>query len=245
MHLPPVALQLWSVRTEAGVDFARTVAQVSALGYRGVELAGYGNLDVHGAKRAILDAGLVVAGMHLTYAKLASDLNQAIEDALLLGTKDVTCAIWPSSHYISASACERIGERLAELGSSFRAAGLRFSFHNHAPELKIIAGRTVLDWMFGASAPRDLAIEADVFWLHVGGCAPERFLRAYGSRCPLIHLRDEAELGRGPVNFQEVFAAIDDVAAAEWLIVEQDQFNHEPLESVRLCLEQLKAWGRA
>ena len=42
----PVALQLWSVRDEMRRDFAATVGAVGEMGYHGVELAGYGNLDV-------------------------------------------------------------------------------------------------------------------------------------------------------------------------------------------------------
>jgi len=240
----PVALQLWSLRDDFRRDFATTVADVARIGYQGVELAGYGNLDVQGVKAALDAAQLQVAGMHVGFAALCSDLNTVINDALLLGSRHVTCPSWPAVQFISAAACERIGERLAEIGKTLRTVGLTFSFHNHAAELKIIEGRSVFDWMLGAAAPRDLKAEPDVYWLHVGGCAPVKFLRDHGARCPLIHLKDEKELGLGPVNFSEVFAAIDEIGVAEWLIVEQESYNHAPLESVRLCFEQLKTWGR-
>jgi sugar phosphate isomerase/epimerase len=226
-------------------DFDATVAAVGQIGYHGVELAGYGNLDVKGAKAALDAAGLKVAGMHVGFPALRSDLNTVINDALLLGSLHVTCPSWPAVQYLSAAACERIGEQLGDIGRTLRAMGIAFSFHNHAPEAKVVEGRTVFDWMLGAAASRDLKAEPDVYWLHVGGCAPEKFLRAHGARCPLVHLKDEKELGLGPVDFTKVFAAIDEVGAAEWLIVEQESYNHTPLESVRLCFAQLKAWGRA
>lgn len=244
MKKVPIALQLWSVRDDMRRDFAATVAAVGKLGYRGVELAGYGNLDVKGAKAALDAAGLVVAGMHVGQAALHSDLNTVINDALLLGSRHVTCPSWPAGQFASAAACERIGERLGEIGRTLRSVGITFSFHNHAPEAKVIEGRPVFDWMLGAAAPRDLKAEPDVYWLHVGGLAPEKFLRDHGARCPLVHLKDEKELGRGPVDFKGVFAAIDAVGAAEWLIVEQEAYSHAPLESVGLCFEQLKQWGR-
>jgi sugar phosphate isomerase/epimerase len=240
----PLALQLWSVRDEMRRDFAGTAAEVGKMGYHGVELAGYGNLDVQGAKAALDAANLAVAGMHVGFAALQSDLNAVISDALLLGSRHVTCPSWPAAHYVSAGACERIGERLAEIGRTLRTAGLTFSFHNHAPELTLIEGRPVFDWILGAAAPRDLKAEPDVYWLQLGGCAPEKFLRDQGARCPLVHLKDEKELGRGPVDFARVFAAIDEIGAAEWLIVEQEAYSHAPLESVRLCFQQLQVWGR-
>ena len=240
----PIALQLWSVRDDMRRDFAATVAAVGKIGYAGVELAGYGNLDVKGAKAALDATNLRVAGMHVGFPALRSDLNTVINDALFLGSHHVTCPSWPAGQFVSAAACERIGEQLADIGRTLRAVGLTFSFHNHAAELKIVEGRSVFDWMLGAAAPRDLKAEPDVYWLHVGGCAPEKFLRAHGARCPLVHLKDEKELGLGPVDFAAVFSAIDDVGAAEWLIVEQEAYSHTPLESVRLCLEQLRTWGR-
>lgn len=243
LHPVPLALQLWSVKEAIASDFAATAARVAGLGFVGVELAGYGKLDARGAKAALDAAGLRVAGMHINPAKLG-EINQIIDEALTVGTKHVTCAFWPRTLYVSSAACERIGERLAEFGANLRASGLRFSFHNHDAELAVLNGRTVLEWILGAAAPRDLAMEPDVFWLHYAGYDPARFIHEQGARCPLIHLRDAAEIGGGPVDYPKVFAAMDTVASAEWLIMEQDRFNHEPFESLRRGMAQLAEWGR-
>ncbi|MEI6430671.1 MAG: sugar phosphate isomerase/epimerase, partial [bacterium] len=37
----PIALQMYTLRDDAEKDFAGTIKQVAALGYYGVELAGY------------------------------------------------------------------------------------------------------------------------------------------------------------------------------------------------------------
>lgn len=240
----PLALQLWSVKEAVTTDFAAAVGRVAELGFTGVELAGYGKLDARGARAALDQAGLRTAGMHINPAKLG-ELNQIMDDALTVGAKHVTCAFWPRTLYTSPAACARIGERLAECGANLRTVGIRFSFHNHDAELAVLDGRTVLDWLLGAAAPRDLAMEPDVFWLHYAGYDPARFLREHGTRCPLIHLRDAAEIGDGPVDYPKVFEAIDAVASAEWLILEQDRFNHEPFESLRRGMAQMALWGRA
>jgi len=245
MHQPPISLQLWSVRDDQKLDFARTVAAVAEIGFAGVELAGYGNLDAKGAKAALDAAGLKVSGMHVGIAALRTDLNGVINDALLFGTHHVTCPFWPATQYTTAEACQQIGEQLSRIGATLRAFGLQFSFHNHAAELKVIGGRTVFDWMLAAAAPRDLAAEVDVYWVERGGQSPAKVLRDYGARCPLVHLKDETELGLGPVDFAAVFAAIDEIGAAEWLVVEQERYNHAPLDAVRSCHEQLRRWGRA
>ncbi len=241
----PVGLQLWSIREDVARDFAATAAAVAEIGYDGVELAGYGNLDAKGAKAALDAAGLKVAGMHVSYASLKNDTQAVIGDALTLGARHVACSFWPPAQFVSASACERIGEQLGDVGRSLRPFGIRFGFHNHASEFKIFDGRPAMEWILGAAEPRNLFAEVDVYWVQYAGYSPGKFIRDQGSRIPLVHLKDKKELGGGPVNFDEIFAACDSVGAVEWFIVEQEEYSHTPITSVRLCYEQMKAWGRA
>ena len=245
MNKIPVSLQLYSVRDEMKADFARTIAEVAHIGYAGVELAGYGKFNVPALKAAIDASGLKVSGVHIDLSHLRVNLDAVIDDMLRYGTRHVVCPSWPADQFISAAACQRIGEQLAEIGSTLRSFGLQFSFHNHADTLKVIEGRTALDWMLSAAAPRDLTVEPDVYWLQMGGCPPAKFLREHGARCRLIHLKDEKELGLGPVDFPEIFVTVEAIGAAEWYVVEQEEYDYAPLESVRLCFEQLQRWGKA
>lgn len=244
MNKPAISLQLWSLRDDFRRDFAATVAAVAKIGYPAVELAGYGNLDAKGATDAIKAAGLRVSGMHVGLGQLRANPEQVALEAHGFGTRDVTCPFISPVLMQTPDACRRIGEELGRIGSLFRAYGLRFSYHNHGHELATVSGRCALDWIFDAAAPQDLACQADVFWLHESGVNPSAYLRAMGRRVPLIHLKDDKELGLGPVDFPALFATIDQIGAAEWLIVEQEKYNHAPLESVRLDFEQLRRWGR-
>ena len=244
MKKTPIALQLWSLRDDCQRDFAATVSAVAKLGYAGVELAGYGNLDAADAKSAIDEAGLKLAGMHFPIQALSTDLDRIIDDALLFGSRNITCSWWPDTHFVSVDACVSIARRLNEIGTTVREYGMQFSYHNHGGELRQLGGRTVLEWILGASEPRNVAAEVDVYWAHFGGVSPGQLLRRLGSRCTLIHLKDKEEIGRGPVDFGDVFAAVDAVNVAEWLIVEVEQYTMAPLDSVRESLEVLRRWGR-
>ncbi len=241
----PVSLQLWSVRDATAVDFAGTVAAVAKMGYAGVELAGYGNLDASRAAAAVQAAGLRVSGMHVGIAALRADLSRVACEALLFGTRHVICPYYPRELFRSGTACAAIGEELNEIGARLRAHGLRFSYHNHDFELATVDGRRGFDWLLDAAEPRNVGCEADVYWVHVGGKDPAAFIREQGRRIELLHLKDEAELGGGPVDFSAVFNAAEAIDAVEWYVVEVEKYHHTPLESVRLSLEQLRAWGRA
>jgi len=241
----PVALQLWSVREDTKRDFAATVADVAKTGYAGVELAGYGDLDAKGAKAALDAAHLRVSGMHVGIAALRSDPEKVIGEALMFGTRHVVVPFWSPDQFVSVAAVEKIGEELNAIGSKLRASGLQLSYHNHAGEFRLLEGRPVFDWLLGAAEPRNLCAEIDVYWANAAGHSPEKFLRDQGARVKLVHLKDEAELGGGPVGFAGVFSAVEAIGAAEWYVVEQEKYNHPPLTAVRLCFEQMKKWGKA
>jgi sugar phosphate isomerase/epimerase len=183
--------------------------------------------------------------MHVAYPSLAGDPGPVIGDALLLGCRNVVCSWWPPEHFVSSAACERIGEQLGAVGRVMRGFGIRFGFHNHDQEFQVFDGRPAFDWMLGATEPRDLFAEADVYWADHAGYSPAKFIRDHGARVALVHLKDEKELGGGPVDFEQVFAATDSVGAVEWYVVEQEEYSHAPITSVRLCYEQMKTWGRA
>lgn len=246
-HVPsiPVSLQLYSVRENTAKDFAGTVAEVAKIGYTGVELAGYGNLDAKGAKAALDANRLKVSGMHAGIGALRADPDQVVQDALLFGTRHVIVPWLPPALFTSVAAVEAIGAELNTLGARLRAFGLQISYHNHASEFKLLDGRPVFDWLLGATEPRNLCAEPDVYWINVGGYSPGKFLREHAARIKLIHLKDEKEFGGGPVDFTEVFAAAESTSVVEWYVVEQEQYNYAPLESVRLDFAQMRRWGKA
>ena len=241
----PVSLQLWSLRDLTKTDFAATMAEVAKIGYTGVETAGYGNLDAAGAAKAVAAAGLKVSGQHVGIDALRNTPDQVIGDALLLGTRHVICPWFPKELLATAAACQALGEELDAIGARLRAHGIQFHYHNHDFELKIVEGRRAFDWILDAASPRNLLCEADVFWVHAGGKNPGEFIREQGRRIKLLHLKDDREIGAGPVNFPEVFAAAEAIGAAEWYVVEVEKYNFSPLESVRRSFEQLKQWGKA
>jgi sugar phosphate isomerase/epimerase len=167
-----------------------------------------------------------------------------IKEAYLVGATEIICPSYPKELFSSGAACQQFGEELNNLGASFRAYGLQLHFHNHAAELAVVDGRRVFDWILAASEPRHLLCQADVYWVKVGGSDPAQFIREQGARIQLLHLKDQTEIGGGPVDFLSVFAAVESVGVLKWYVVEVEKYNFAPLESVRRSFEQLKAWGK-
>lgn len=252
MRKVPVSLQLWSVRDAIADDFAATVKKVAAMGYAGVELAGYGKLDAQGAQAALKAAGLKASGMHVGLEGLQGDLAKVIAEAKGFGAAHVTCPSWDGEKLKTKAGCEAAGLELNRIGAALREAGIRLSFHNHGGEFAQVEGRFALDWMLDAAEPRNLSSQLDLYWVYYAGVDPAAYLRQLGRRVSLVHVKDgmgkagkQAELGTGKVDYQAIFEALDGVGTVDWLVVEQEEYNFDPMVSVEKCFQQLKAWGRA
>jgi len=245
MARPKTSLQLWSLRDRFREDFAATVQAVAELGFTGVETAGYGNLNAADAAKAIKAAGLEISGMHVGIDRLRNEFNAVVDEAMLCETRDIICPFWPKAQFRSAAACRTIASDLARIGERLAGLGFRFHYHNHGFDMNLVEGRPSIDWMMDATAPAHLGFEADVYWVKVGGLDPAQLIHEYGRRIRLLHIKDEKEIGSGPVDFEAVFAAADRVGVVEWYVIEVEKYSYEPLESVRRSLEQMKVWGRA
>jgi sugar phosphate isomerase/epimerase len=241
----PVSAQLWSVREHVKNDFAGTVAALARFGFDGVELAGFGDLDAKGAAAAARAAGLRVSGLHVGIDSLRQSVDSAIADALTLGTTDLVVPWYSPALLASPSACIALGEELGALGRRVAAHGLRLHYHNHHTELVRFGDRYAFEYILDAAPAAHLFGQIDLYWVKFAGEDPASFLRRQGRRTRLVHLKDAHELGTGPVDYPSVFAALDDIGCCEWQIIEVEHYHHDPLESVRLSLEQLKRWGRA
>jgi sugar phosphate isomerase/epimerase len=61
----PIAVQLYSLREEAGRDFAGVIERLGRIGYAGVELAGLHGMAPAELRRRLGDAGLEIASAHV------------------------------------------------------------------------------------------------------------------------------------------------------------------------------------
>jgi hypothetical protein len=81
----PVGLQLYSVRTLLPTDYAGTLKQVGALGYKEVEAAGFFNLPVEQVKAAMQAAGLRCVSAHYGLPLLRQHLDEILPFCKSLG----------------------------------------------------------------------------------------------------------------------------------------------------------------
>jgi sugar phosphate isomerase/epimerase len=223
-----IGLQLYTVRDACAADLRGTLGRVAEIGFRGVELHDlYGHTPEE--MRALLDgAGLVAIGRHLG---LDADLEAIAAEARTLGYDRVALA-WtdPAGSLDEGRATVA---RVADAAARADALGLRYGYHNHWHELEAHEdGTTVLDLL----AELPVWLELDLGWVWWAGEDPVALLERFRGRTPLVHVKDlrargtreYCAVGDGGVGYDRVVPAAD----AEWLVVEQDEHDGDPLEAV-------------
>lgn len=242
----PVALQLYSLREDAAKDFPGVLKAVAEMGYEGVEFAGYGGLSASELKKMLGDLGLKVAGSHVGFNLLNEDLDQVIDYNLEIGNKYIICPAAPRELIQDAEGWKTFAQRLSEIGAKVQERGLQLGYHNHSFEFVQFDGKYALDIFFENADPKTVFAELDLGWVFHGGVDPAQYLEKYADRCRLVHIKDfkkdgpQTEVGTGDVDLAAIVKTAVE-ANVEWYIIETEEYNMDPKDSVKLGLDNLKA----
>ncbi len=246
-------MQLYSVREPAAKDFVGTLRQVAEIGYRGVEFAGYGGLSAEQLRALLDELGLTAVGSHISFDALETRLEEEVAYLAAIGSRYAVCPFLSEPHRYQAEKPEAWQHTLDvfnRAGRAFQEAGIRFGYHNHWFEFEEkVGGEWLFDALFRGTDADLVCVELDTCWAERAGQSAPAYLARYAGRVPLIHLKDirrspsgEVEtvsLGEGDINLQAIVEAAD-AAGVEWLIVEQDHSQGDPLESVANSMRWLR-----
>jgi sugar phosphate isomerase/epimerase len=87
--------------------------------------------------------------------------------------------------------------------------------------------------------PAKVMFEMDLFWITKGGKNPVDYFNAYPGRFELWHVKDQAEVGAGPMDFKPIFENAEK-SGMKKIVVEVEEYNFTPIESVQKSLEYLQ-----
>jgi len=245
-----IGIQLYTLRNETAQDFKGTLRQVAALGYEGVEFAGYGGLAPQELKELLGELKLTSVGSHVSVERLRDHLQEEIEMSTTIGSQYVVCPYLSEEMRKSPENIAELIELFKHASRQFAASGIRFGYHNHDFELKEKIGEQLLmDVLFNSTTPEEMFCELDACWVHAAGFDPVAYIGKYEGRLPLLHLKDTkkhsdgsietVELGAGDIDLPGVIAAAG-AAGTQWLIVEQDNCKGSALDSIAISMNWLK-----
>lgn len=244
-----IGLQLYTLRDLTKDDFAGTLREVAAIGYQGVEFAGYGGMKAEDMKALLDETGLKAIGSHVPYERLLEAADEEIAYMKALGGRYIAVP-YMAEPLRKGDAWQEVKSRIADIGERCRAEGIQLLYHNHHFEfLEHINGKTLLDDLYASVSSDTLQVELDACWAYAAGYDPVAYVRKYQGRLPLVHFKDyrvsekgplTVELGTGIVPLKDIAEAAAS-AGCEWLIVEQDVCTNPPLDSVRTSYQWIQA----
>jgi sugar phosphate isomerase/epimerase len=247
-----IAVQLYTIRDHTEADFAKALQEVAKIGYKYVELAGFGNLkSAADVKKALDDAGLVAIGSHAgTPETYDSSLSQIIDDAKTIGYSNVLIP-WVSESWRGADGYRKLAANMTKHGTELAKHGLKLAYHNHSFEFEKYEGVYGLDILWQHSDAKIVRAELDLFWVNHGGLDVLSYVNQVGSRTISLHLKDAskidknkfANVGTGTIDFASIIPAAEKLGV-EYGAVEQDDCYGQPtLESIKISYENLAKMG--
>jgi len=231
----------------------QAIEDISALGYRGIQLRANAVRDFQPAElRDLLQqhqltmVALSSGDVHVEPAAQASDIALHTANAKYLhdvgGLYLQLIDQEPKSQAITAADYKQLGRLLTEIGKRAADLGITVGYHNH---LNSLSERPEgLERLLNAVDPRYVKLELDIAHYQAGGGDPAKAIEKYHEHLLFLHIKDLGEpgpnpenpknaenfleLGRGKVDLPAVFAALHKVKFRGWAVVELD---HEPDKS--------------
>ena len=246
--------QLYTVRefTKTIEGVANALRKSREIGYKGVQLSAFGDVNPNDVARLVEDNGLTVAATHFGWNEFLEDLDRIIETHQLWNCRNAAIGGLPKEYYC-LDGVDRFVTELNPIAEKLSAAGISFSYHNHNHELARFDGRTWLERLYEAATGEILKAELDVYWLVAGGGDPVQWIHDLGERQPAIHFKDMqvepdgtqrfAEVGEGNLNWPKIVEACRG-AGVEWALVEQDRcYGKNPFECLATSYRNMREMG--
>jgi sugar phosphate isomerase/epimerase len=237
-----VGIQLYTLRDDARRDLEGTLVNIAQAGYKEVELlSSMNNFGMAPDRlRAILDRnGLVAPSTHVDTG-IFNDLDRAIDTGKILGHQYLIVASLPDAERLGLDDYRRWADRFNEAGARALRSNIRVGFHDEPFDFRSINGTTPYDAFVGRADPSVVALQFDTGNAAMGGAEPLEYMKRYGNRYSLFHIKDaprlgadhDAELGKGIIDFRRLLGMIDRIDEKH-LYVEQESYPGAPLDSVR------------
>lgn len=235
-----LALQLYTVRDccKTGEELLQTLRAVKALGYEGVEFAGFSGLSAEEVKAALDEIGLTVVSCHESLDRLEKDIDEVLAFCHTIGNHNLACAYAPTGDLADMEALERVLKKAQARAGRY---GIRVLYHNHSHEFVPIEDVFPLDRI-----KQYCPLELDSYWVFNSKQDAPAYIRDNADSIGLLHLKDggldsnPCAIGEGANDIQGIIDAAKEIGL-KWLIVENDNPVPDGLSDVTRSIQSLQA----
>ncbi len=248
-----IGLQLWSVRDDIKANPDSVIKAIGEMGYGFIEAAGYSEGKFYGYApdsfaNLVTESGMKFLSSHVGHnvpdssnrKEIMTWWDQCIAAHKKAGVEYIVQPSMEKAAYDSLELLQRYCEYFNEIGTKCNEAGIRFGYHNHSREFKDLGGNIIYEYMLNHTDPEKVMFEMDLYWAVEGGANPLDYFNKFPGRFELWHVKDKEEVGAsGTMDFESIFANTEK-AGVKYYIVEVEEYNFSPLESVKKSLEFLQ-----
>ncbi|MCX7044182.1 MAG: sugar phosphate isomerase/epimerase [Candidatus Sumerlaeota bacterium] len=254
MSKPCLGAQLYTLREYCKTlpDVITTFKKVSDIGYKAVQISGFGPVDPKELAKVIADSGLIVAATHMGWNRFLNELDAVIAEHKMWKCHHTAIGGLPGE-YGTLDGLKRFAAEVPPVAARLAKEGMTFSYHNHHHEFIKHGGKTWLEAAFEMISAKDMCFEIDTHWVQRGGGDPAAWVRKCAGRIPLLHLKDMAvsdkreplmaPIGEGNLNWDAILDAARQ-SGVEWYLIEQDDcYGRDPFECLGSSYRFLRGKG--
>jgi sugar phosphate isomerase/epimerase len=214
--LTKVGIQFFSLPKLLEKDLEGTLALLSQMGYKEVELygpypfsteaakkrwdtitpslgftgSGYFDHSATQMKMLLKKNGMSAPSMHTDLDTLQNNMAQLAEAAYITGTQYVVLPAIPDAKRQTLDDYKKMADVFNKIGSEAKKGGVKFAYHNHGYGLNEVDGKMPLQLILDGTDPSSVFFEMDLFWTTAGGADPVTLLEKYKNRYHLMHVKD-------------------------------------------------------
>jgi sugar phosphate isomerase/epimerase len=220
----PIGCQTWPVREMIAKDFPGTLKQLSAAGFKSIELCspagyteyGFGGLTKYkGAelKKIINDAGLTCVSSHFGMEELRTNQDDRIGWATDVGLTQMLVASLGGPKKPTMDDVKRAADEYNKMGEKAAKAGIQQGLHNEEFETSTVDGKRTYDILFELLDPKLVKFQFQVSTISQGFDAAEYFNK-YPGRFVSMHVQGWSTqtkkimpVGQDSLDWKKIFMA--------------------------------------
>lgn len=232
-------LQMFSVRDITKENLLTALEKVAAIGYKGIEFAGFFGVSAEEVKTTLDKLGLSAWGTHTGWDAI-TDENIA---ATIAYHKTIGCKklIIPGADLSTADKLTAFIDCVNKAQPILAAEGITLGYHNHSHEfVPNNDGQIIYDELLARTS---IALELDTYWAFNAKKDPIAMMDQLSSRLYAIHIKDGDTaghgypLGMGSAPVKAVFAKAVEMGLP--MVVESETLTPDGITEAKICFEFL------
>lgn len=245
--LDKIGLQLYTVRSRMELSVERTLYEVSQLGYREVEFAGYFGRPPRAIRQLLDRNDLKSPAAHVQLSDLRGGFYRRLDESAEIGHKWLVVPWLAEYERDSIDAIKETAETMNKAAEDAKGFNIKIAYHNHDFEFQEIDGRLIYDVLLEETDPKLVDMELDLYWMTKAGIDPLEYINRWPKRFPLMHVKDAGpapeyemrDVGKGSIDFARIFSQRKQ-SGMRHAFVEHDN-PADPMTSIGTSFRYLKA----